>query len=586
MRVSILILFLFSSVAFADDAIIVTATRSESSSADLPYSTGSISGEDWQQRGGLPENALSGITGLSFTAPGGPGQTRTILIRGAKAEHTLVLIDGMVVNDPLSPSRTFDFSQIPVSEIERIEVIKGPQSVLYGSDAMGGVIQIFTKKGAQPAKARLEAGSYQSGKANFSYLGFHAGYETTKGFSAADEREGNSERDGHRAWRIGGNKEFSLSDNFFLRMQADYDDSVTDTDANGGRGSDTFGTYTTAQQLLFRTDGFWQVSEDLDWTNALSISTHDRDDNTTGPAFYKAYVWKAESVARKKFSRHQATIGLEGGQEAGRSSEIAQLRKFQTGAVYLQDQFGSRWHGTAGARIDARTSQKLAPTFRAGLGYWFLPEKLRIKSSAGPGFKAPTLYQVYSRYGTGNLTPERSFGADLGVELVTENWRSELTGYLNHFRNLIDFDPVRSHYFNLAAARTYGIEWSLSRTLGRVTLANSLTTLHSLDTATRLPLYRRPVISDTIEASYRERDKRGASARLRYVGKRDDIHPTLFTRQRMPPFATVEADFFQRLSREYKLVVRGENLANRHYQEVSGYGVPEISAYAGIEAEW
>lgn len=581
----ILLLFL-ASLASAADAILVTATRSESESGSLPYSTGVVSGKSWQAGGEAAERALSGIPGLAFTASGGPGQSRTVLIRGAKAEHTLVLIDGIIANDPLSPSRSFDFGQIPVSDIERIEVVKGPQSVLYGSDAMGGVIQIFTKRGALPPKLRLETGSYQTNKGSFSYLGFHAGIENTKGFSDADEREGNSEHDGHQAWRIGGNKEFSLGDDFSLRAQAEYEDSKTDTDKSGGSGGDSYGTYTTGQQLLFRTDGLWAVNDSLEWTNSVSIRTYDRDDNTVGPSFYKAFLWKAESVARQKFRGHTGTLGLEGGQEAGKSSELIELRRVQTGALYLQDQFGSRWHGTLGGRVDARTEQKLAPTFRAGLGYWFFPERFRVKSSLGSGFKAPSLYQTYSRYGSTNLKPERSLGADLGLEFTSEDWESELTGFYNSFRDLIDFNSATSLYYNQSRARTYGVEWSLARKFSAFTLKNALTTLHSVDPATRLRLYRRPALTDTIEAAYHPGKERGASVRLRYVGQRDDLHPTLFTRQRMPAFATIDADAFQQLKEGYKVFVRGENLANRHYQEISGYGVPEISAYGGIESEW
>ncbi|MGZ3695277.1 MAG: TonB-dependent receptor plug domain-containing protein, partial [Bdellovibrionota bacterium] len=516
-------LFLLISISAHAETILVTATRSASSSNVLPYSVGAVSGDNWQQSGENVETALSGIPGISFTAAGGPGQPRSVLLRGAKAEHTLVLVDGMIVNDPLSPSRAFDFSQIPVSDIDHIEVIKGPQSVLYGSDAIGGVIQIFTKRGAHPPELRAEAGSYQSGKVQGSYLGFHAGVERTKGFSAADERDGNSEHDGFRAWRLGGNKDFTLADDLSLRVQAEYEDSSADTDANGGRGSDTFGTYTSGQQLLFRAESLYLHSENAEFSTALSLVNHDRDDNTVSPAFYKAYIAKLEEIARLKFKHHQATLGFEAFQEAGKSNEIIHRRSFQGGAVYLQDQFGSQLHGTAGARLDLHSEHKASANFRGGLGYWFIPDFVRVKGSVGTGYKAPSLYQIYSRYGTPGLRPEKSLGADLGLELTSDSWDSELTAFLNRFSDMIDFDAITSKYFNLKSARTYGLEWSLARKFRVLTLRNALTTLHSEDRDTKLRLYRRPVVSDTVSAEFHSGEKLGANLQLRYVGRRDDV---------------------------------------------------------------
>lgn len=576
---------LFPFLAHAE-SVVVTATRTATPTSELPYSVGSVNGEEWARAGADPAQALSKITGLSFTAAGGPGQTRTLLLRGAKPEHTLVLVDGMVVNDPLSPGRTFDFSRIPVDEIERIEVLKGPQSVLYGSDAMGGVIHIITKKGAYAPRARAEVGSYQTGKAQVSYLGFHAGYEKSKGYSAADEREGNPERDGWRVWRLGGKKEFALRDDLSLQVQADYEDSLTDTDTNGGRGGDKAGTYTSGQQLLFRTEALYLHAEDLEFSTALSITTNSRDDNTVSPAYYKAHLAKLEQLARFSFAKHQLTLGLEGYQESGLSNEISRRRRFQGGAVFVQEKFGQRFHGTAGARLDLHSVHHPAPNARLGLGYWFVPDRWRMKSSVGTGYKAPSLFQTYSRFGSFGLRPERSLGADLGLEFTSEKWDTELTAYHNRFRDMIDFNSATSSYFNLRAARTYGFEWSLTRKFRYVTLRNAFTTLRSADRETGLRLYRRPVISNTVGVDFTKEDLYGASAQLRYVGRRDDVHPSLFSRQKLPPFAVINANAFYRLNREYKIFARGENLGNRHYQEISGYGVPEISGYAGVEASW
>lgn len=588
MRFAFLLFLLSSSPLFADDKILVTATRGASDTENLPFSADSVSSERWDASGGAIEQALSGVPGLSFVASGGPGQTRSLLLRGSKAEHTLVLVDGIPVNDPLSPSRAFDFGQIPVGDIERVEVIRGPQSVLYGSDAIGGVVQIFTKSSTQP-RAHIEGGSYGTFRARASTLGFRAGYEESKGFSAADEREGNTEADGHTAWHIGGKKEFALGDSALLRLNAHYRDSRTDTDRSGGRGGDSRNTFARVSQLLFRAETEVFLPSDFEWTIAPSYAGRDRDDNTNTPTgdYYNANLIKLENVLRKTFGRHALTAGLDLQEEAGRSSQTTGgYRRFRGYGFFAQDKFSlGRFHTVIGARHDGHSEHESAQTYRAGLGYWILPDQLRVRSSVGTGFKAPSLYQTYSSYGSPNLRPERSVGTDLGFELTGEDEKAELTGFLNRFRDQIDFNLTTSRYFNQARAESYGLELGLEKTLGFFRLANATTWLRAFDRDTRLPLLRRPLLSNTLTFGYRKGDFVGANLHLRYVGERIDVHPTLYTRQLMPAFTTLAFDFFHSLGSGLRAEVRGENLLNRHYQETSGFGTAGLSAYAGIGAD-
>lgn len=584
MRATFLFLFLCTLTAYANDTILVTATRTGTSRSDLPVSGNRISREDWDRFGSRPENALPAVPGLSFSANGGPGQTRSVFIRGARAEDTLVLIDGVPLNDPLSPSRSFDFSQIPVAEIESIEVLKGPQSVLYGSDAMGGVVQIFTKKTGSHAK--FEGGSFGTLKARASHLGFHGGYERSNGISAADERNGNTERDGHKSWNLGGSKDFSLGENSSLRVQGLYHDNKTDTDRSGGVGGDSSGTHTRNSQLVFKAEALRISRDGYEWSTAGSIFTRDRDDNTTAPAFYKARLWKAETNVKKNFGSHTPTLGGEYYEEAGRSSDMQARRKFRAGALYLQEQYASgRWQAVAGGRVDFHSEHNRATTFRAGLGYWLEPEVLRAKTSVGTGYKAPSLYQTYSSFGTRGLRPSRIIGGDAGLELSTGPWQAELTYYRNHFRELIDFDTLTSRFFNIGRAETSGFEISLARAIGTFSLKNSLTTIRAHDKTKGRKLLRRPALSGLAEATYKGSGRRGISANLRYVGQREDIHPTLYSRQVMPSFLTIGLNAFQQISKSAKVTARVENLLNRRYQETSGFGTTGLSGYFGVEAD-
>jgi vitamin B12 transporter len=576
---------LLNPIAFADDTIVVTATRSGTQTRDLPAAIQTVKGQDWERKGGRPEEALSGVTGLTVTANGGPGQLRSVLLRGANSEHTLVLVDGIPVNDPLHPSRGFNFGQIPVGRIERVEVLKGPQSVLYGSDALAGVVQIFTKRADYAPAARAEIGSFGTVRSDFSVFGLSGGFERSDGISAADERDGNQERDGHRAWYLNGDKDFSLGEDWLLTLRARYRDATTDTDKNGGPGGDSHGTYTKNSQLLFRAETLYAPAEGWEWKLAGSASDNERDDNTFTPSHYDARIWKAETSVRKQLSAHSLTAGAEHWQEAGRSTDFTGRKLFRNTGLFLHDQYAKdRWQATLGLRRDAHSQHEAANTYAGGIGYWLEPDTLRVKTNLGTGFKAPSLYQIFSSVGNEHLRPEESLGADIGFEFFSENWDSEISWYQIRFRDLIDYNTATNRYFNVHSARSRGVEWTLTRRLGAFTITNALTTIHAVNRNTGALLLNRPRVQDTLEIGYRARSW-GTNARARYVGNRVNYHPTLNTNQSMPTFVTFGADAYYQWKPKARFFARGENLSNRHYQEVSGYGTPGLSAYLGIEAE-
>jgi vitamin B12 transporter len=575
---------LFAPSSFAMDAIVVTATKNGTPRAELPLSVDKITGDDWEQAGEQAETALQSVPGLSFSASGGAGQTRSVFLRGARAEDTLVLLDGIPLNDPLSPSRAFDFSQIPASEIESIEVLKGPQSVLYGSDAIGGVVQLFSKR--EGSRARFEAGSYGSMRLRASHLGLQGGFERSDGFSSADEANGNREKDGHKSWNLGGTRDFSLSERTSLRVQGQYHSARTDTDRNGGAGGDSPGTFTRNHQLLFKAETFHLSRSGFEFTHGATILDRERDDNTVAPAFYRASRWRAETGVKKKFGPHLPALGAEFSAETGRSSEISGRRRFRTGGFYAQNQFtAGRWQAVLGARMDFHGEHGRATTFRTGLGYWIAPETLRARFSLGNGFKAPSLYQTYSSYGTPGLRPSRTIGGDFGFDLTSGPWGGELVYFQNRFRDLIDFESTSSRYFNIGRAKSEGVEAGLARKIGLLSAKASYTYLTARDQNTRLRLLRRPIGSGAASLTFTPTALWETALRLRYVGTREDIHPSLFVRQRMPSFFVWSAFGGYEFKPGWKVQGRVENLFNRHYQETSGFGSPGLSGYAGLEAD-
>lgn len=200
---------------------------------------------------------LRTVPALDVVQTGGPGRETAVFIRGAKSEQTLVLIDGVEMNDPTSPRRAYDFAHLTTDNIERIEVLRGPQSPLYGSDAMGGVINIITKKGKEKmaAFASGEYGSFETliGKAGVSggnrLVNYSLGlsYSDTEGISAANEK------DGYRNKSVSARVGFTPTEFFDLDFIFRYTDAKADIDNFGGAGGDDPNNTTKTKQLFFRT---------------------------------------------------------------------------------------------------------------------------------------------------------------------------------------------------------------------------------------------------------------------------------------------------------------------------------------------
>lgn len=541
-----------------------------------------VTREDWEYGGERAELSLQKIPGISFSSSGGGGQTRSVFLRGARAEDTLVLLDGTPLNDPLSPSRAFDFSQVPSSDIERVEILKGPQGVLYGSDAMGGVVEFVSREPSDETHAKLEAGSYESVRIRASRLGMHGGYESAKGFSSADERQGNAERDAHKSWNLGGSKTFSWSEQSLLRVFAQYQNSTTDTDKNGGVGGDSLGTFTQNSQLVFRLENEKVLENLWLWKTNGSLFYRNRDDNTSGPSSFESRLIRLGSTLRRNFSEHTPTLGLELQDEMGKATEVQGRKNDQAAAIYLHNNWErGRWQASGGLRSDY--AERFFYTWNLGLGYWIQPQIIRWKTNAGNGFKNPSLYQKYSTYGNAMLRPSRLLGLDSGFEFHLSDWRAEIAYYETRGRNLIDFDLVSSKYKNLGQTLTRGLELLLAKNQGRWQGSQSVTTIYAKNKISGAKLTRRPSYVLVTELSYQEKELWHASLSGRYVGRRLDVHPTTFTNQDMPGFFVANLSGSYSWAKNWKLQGRVENLLNRHYQETSGYGTPERSFYLGVE---
>jgi vitamin B12 transporter len=590
-----LFLVLFPFLSLADESadektailepIVVKDQKRSTEGIAVPSGKKEISGTRWRVQGETVEAAFAEVPGIAFSAAGGSGQTRSVFIRGARAEDTLVLLDGIPLNDPLSPSRSFDFSQIPTA-LEKIEILKGAQSVGYGSDALGGVILLTSKDSAEP-QAQVEGGSYGTIKARAAHLGFRASYERSDGFSAADAKQGNTEKDGFRSYSFGGKKSYSLGTKGLLEAQGFYQYNLTETDRDGGPGGDSLGTQTKNRSLTFRLGESHDLGDGLSLQSGVSHFSKNRDDNTAGPAFYRSQQWRGETFLKKEFASHSPSAGIDFSLENGRSSDFSDRKSLQSLAGFAQwDWRKSSLEGSHGARIDFPAEHQKAVTYRSALGYWLLEDSLKLRASIGSGYKTPSLFQTYSRFGARNLKPSRSVAKDLTLEYFTGDSQTELTAFQNLYRDLIDFQstPSPGSYRNIGRAESVGLEFGHRHQLGLLYLDTAFTWMNARDRTNGNQLRRRPNLFGSGELGFQKGDFAGAGLQMRWVGKRVDTLPIFpYSAQNMPSFSVLRFSAFHRIQEIWKVTFRIENLLNRSYQETSGFGTAERSFYLGIE---
>ena len=610
--------------------VVVTAARLETPLKETADSVTVITGDELRRTGktGLAE-ALAAVPGTNLVRAGGRGGLSSLMIRGANSEHTLVLLDGLELNDPINPGRSFDLAHINLADVARVEVLRGPQSTLYGSDAMGGVINIITKRGGAGNTADLyvSAGSYgtASAAAGFSAASGRLSYavtaalEATAGVSAAsDAYPGNSEADGSSGATLSVNLGYETKPGAALSFLLRSVISRTEIDAFGGPYGDDPNDVERYRNVAARL-AFSSFPVKKTWEQRLSVEATGSSRQLDNPAD-EAYVSESE---RGRFSSSLLKLGwqnnfyvrpwltLSAGAELERErggSEYAYVSEWgvdesrlpatssASAGAYCQVRVAARerFFMTAGARFDRHSRAGSAGTFRVSPMYVLRPWGTRVKAALGTAFKAPTLYQLFAPptswgpIGNPDLKPERLTGWEVGFEqpFFSGSSSASVTLFSNRFRELIDFD-FEAGYVNLGRARTSGVETSLevrpSRQFG---LRMSYTTLDARDAGTGQALLRRPKHKLSTEVYGRLFGRYDTSVALLAVGRRPDRDFSSFPYSTvdLPAYRLVDISISGPLAGRLGFIVRLENIFNARYETVWGYGAPGFTASFGLRA--
>ncbi|WAC60034.1 TonB-dependent receptor plug domain-containing protein [Brevundimonas sp. SL130] len=588
----------------ADDAtplddVVVTATRLPAIVAETPGAR-VIDSKTIEQRGAVfAADILSDVPGLSVTRTGAFGGVAQVRMRGATPGKTLVLVDGAPVNDASEVNGAYDFSGFELGDIDRIEVLSGPQSSLWGSDAIGGVIA-FTTKEIDGLRAEAEAGSYDTvrgrlaaGVANETWaLGGYVSHFDTDGISAADEADGNTEADGFTNTTVGLKGRYAVSDTVKLDGSARWSKSEADLD---GYPAPTYALADTDDsQESEQWSGFGRISlKALGLNHQFSVSASDiqRDTFSDYPSTYEAnrqaYRWQADgATGAATYAFGAEREETEGSVSTGAKQDLGTTSVFATGRYAVTEALSV----TGGLRFDDTDDFGSKTTGRISAAY-DLAGGFTLSGAYGTGFKAPSISQAvcdfcYSSVPVPTLKPETADSVEIALGWASADgrfdgratlYRLNIEDQITYFTDRTTFD---SYYINIARTRSDGVELEGRAMLGGgfdLTLAYAWTDAEDRSTGARL--LRVPEHAGSATLGWTG-DRISGALTVRAEGDQDDSGGV------RDSFVTANLNAAYQLTDQIALTARVENLADEQYQQVLGYGEPGRSAYVGVRLRY
>ncbi len=617
------------------DPVVVTATKTPVPVSQVTSAVEVFTAEDLDIRKvRTVTEALRLSQGTIVTSNGGPGTASSVRIRGGTAKQTLVLIDGAIVNS--GTLGQFNFGSLTVDNIANIEILRGAQSMLWGADATGGVINITTKRGegAPQVGAFFEYGSFNtlreggtfSGKKGPIDLSMAVSRWDSSGFSAINYRRGASERDSFRNWQASSRAGVDLPWQGRFDLSFRWWNSDTQIDSSSGP-SDVIKARNDSTGLVLT--GIW-AQPITDWwshvltlarskesspfepgNSRLNLSTGKISVPFGGPSDTRVLSNRIETQHNFQLLKFATlTLGYQFREQQGKNDTglSKKIVSSHAGFAQIQANLFERLFGTAGVRHDRYNTFGDATTYRLTAAYIVKETNTKVRTSYATGFRAPTINDLFfPNFGNPNLQPEKNKSFDVGVDQFFFAKRIKLSaGYFwNRYRDLIEtiqsvatcgtgafganFCPV-----NVSKARTRGWETSASivvlQDLPFVKLLDvqgqyTYTSTRNLDTGRRLA--RVPVDQVSARIHYQPIDPLHVIIDVRWVGSQFN-RPSRAENdsQRVPSFKVVNLAMSYDVTKQLEVYTRVENLFNEKYEEILFFGTPVRSIYGGVRVRF
>lgn len=575
--------------------LVVTATRVAQPLTDVVADVTVIDRETIERSGAAAlADVLARVPGVAFARNGGPAAVTSVYLRGAETRFTPVFIDGVRIDSQATGGATWN--AIPLSQVERIEVVRGPAAAVYGSDALAGVVQIFTRRGEGPPtpSVRVGVGSYGTRDAEAALRGrsgavdyaIALGAERSTGFNA--QPAANPDKDGYRresasaslGWRASDVHRFELA-GLASDLDAQYDGFMPGQDDHAHHALRSLGLT-------------WAAA----WTDRYSTrlsATRGTERFETSPSPYRTETRVDGLLLLNEWRQgpHHFTAALERREDhLENASTVPPLTERAQNAVAL----GWGWRqGAHTLQLNARHDQdsEFGGHSTGGIAYAHeLTPAWRVSGSVGTAFRAPTLFQRFSIYGVPTLRPETALNRELGLRWARGASSFGVVAYRNDVDDLITFITDLSQcppgvvstfgcYGNTGRARLSGVTFSAAHRVGRLALAGSLDLQDPRDLQTDTVLPRRPrrfatLAADTVVGRWT------TGAELQLAGERFD---NAANTRRLPGYGLVNLHASTPLGRDWRLLARVDNLADKAYETALGYRMPGRTAHLALQWE-
>ncbi len=612
------------------DELVVTATKSPLKQSQTGKVVTVIDQETLQRSAGKTLGEILNFQAGVFVngANNTLGTNPDNYLRGSASGNTLILLDGIPVMDPSYINNSFDLNSINPDQIEKIEILKGAQSTLWGSDAVAGVINIITKKGGAKkigATAGFSYGSYQTWKANAGINGkldkftYNLNYNHTdsKGFSAAHDStgRGNFDNDGFRQDNLQANLAYAITPRLTVTGLSNYGKYLTDLDAGAFTDDKDFtGTNTNlvnSVAFIYKTP-----KSTLNFTNTLINSKRTLSDDSLSiggfskfsRGMYKGASFVSElygnfnltqklslvaGVQRMALNTDQSYMSLSsyGPYETSLGNDLAKTTNYAAYASLLLLN-AKGFNAEAGVRYNDHSIYGSNATYTLNPSY-NIDENTRVFVNISSAFKIPSLYQLYSEYGNKDLQPETSNNYEAGVQSVTNNKKNSLriVGFKRDIRQLIIFytDPTtfESKYINRDQQNDYGFEVESNISIGKIgSWVNNITYVDGEGLTNNVKVknfYRRPNFTFSSILTVQPVKALTLMPSFRFVGSRQkaqyDAGPAS-----MPQYYTLDFYAGYQFNQQLRAFVDVRNITDQKYFDIIGYNSRQSNFAVGLSA--